>query len=531
MNPFFHRLGLIFAAASLCHCGVPRVPECRSVPRASRLPAPSLIAEARKDWATLGNPGRRHEWPAARARYNAAVAKLFDQLRCGPDGWDRRAAAIGTRIGNSAERDTNLTHIEALFPASSVNCKVVRTHRTTDGVGVPLVGWKATSPVGQKRDKYLLPNGLPYNLTTTLSFDEGGLPVWHFDKRWVREEVAIGRLSHPLAADWTAPNSFYWQMCDLDDLKIQNVILPDRYMEESGIYFITPYDPEKIPIVFVHGLVSSPDAFKNMINELAPEPWFRERYQIWLYNYPTGNPWFFSAMKFRELMREACTFARSKGHDRNLNRMVIVSHSMGGLITRASVTDPKSVMYDAHFSKPVDQLKVSNQTREFIRESTLYQPLAEPERVVFLAVPHRGSPMANLRISTWISRLIRLPKTLTVELLDATLETVGDVIQGDDPETQIPTSINSLSPGNRANLALNKLALPGDITFHSVIGDRGNCDTPDSSDGIVPYWSSHVTPAASEKIVPCNHSVPDNLEAAEELKRILKLHLGPAADH
>ena len=75
-------------------------------------------------------------------------------------------------------------------------------------------------------------------------------------------------------------------MCDLDDLKIQNVILPERFMEETGIYFVTPYDPNKIPLVFVHGLVSSPDAFKNMINELAPEPWFREHYQIWLYNYP-----------------------------------------------------------------------------------------------------------------------------------------------------------------------------------------------------------------------------------------------------
>ena len=79
-------------------------------------------------------------------------------------------------------------------------------------------------------------------------------------------------------------------MCELDDLKIQNVILPDRYMEETGIYFVQPYDPDKIPLVFVHGLVSSPDAFKNMINELAPEPWFRQNYQIWLYNYPTGNP-------------------------------------------------------------------------------------------------------------------------------------------------------------------------------------------------------------------------------------------------
>lgn len=531
MNPILHRIAPVLLVVLLCHCGAPQPPQCHSVPRASRVPAASLIAEARQDWAILGNPSRMSEWAAARSRYNDAVAKLFDQLRCGPDGWDTRAAAIGTRIASPGPNQTDVASLDALFPASSVNVKVVHSHNVTAGVGVPLVGWKKTSPVGQKREKFLLPNGLPYNATATLAFDGSGTPVWQFAKRWKQDEIKVGNATHPLAADWTAPNAFYWKMCDLDDLKIQNVILPDRYMEESGVYFVTPYDPEKIPVVFVHGLVSSPDAFKNIINELAPEPWFRERYQIWLYNYPTGNPWIFSSMKFRELMGEACSYARSKGDRGNLNRMVVVSHSMGGLITRSSVTDPGTVIYDSTFKKPIDQLKVSAETRKLIRDASLYQPLKEPERVVFLAVPHRGSPMANLKISTWISRLIRLPKTLTVELLDTTLLAVGDVVQGESPEKHLPTSINSLSPGNRATVALNKLALPGDITFHSVIGDRGKCNTPDSSDGVVPYWSSHVTPVASEKIVPCNHSVPDSPEAALELKRILKLHLGSATAH
>jgi pimeloyl-ACP methyl ester carboxylesterase len=525
MNPSFRLFVPCLLAALLCQCGAPQPPQCRVVPKDSRVSAATLIAEARQDWEILGNPARKGEWSQARASYNAAVAKLFDQLRCGPDGWDARAAAIGTRIAPAGPLQTDLAKLDVLFPAALVNGHVVRDKKTTDGVGVPLVGWKKTSPVGQSREKFLLPNGLPYNVTATLAFDVPGAPVWHFAKRWMHEELQIGAASHTLAADWTAPNAFYWKMCELDDLKIQNVILPDRYMEETGVYFVTPYDPEKIPVVFVHGLVSSPDAFKNMINELAPEPWFRKRYQIWLYNYPTGNPWIFSSMKFRELMREACAYARSKGHDRNLNRMVVVSHSMGGLLTRSSVTDPKSVFYDANFKKPLDQLKVSGEIRKLIQDGALYQPLAEPERVVFLAVPHRGSPMANMGPAVWISKLIRLPKTLTVDLLDTTLMSVGDVLQGDDPSRRLPTSINSLSPKNRATLALDKLPLPGNITFHSVIGDRGKGNTPDSSDGVVPYWSSHVTPVASEKIVPCNHSVPDNPEAAEELKRILQLHL------
>lgn len=484
-----------------------------------------MLAEARGSWAILADVSRRSEWRQARDRYNSAVIRLFDQLRCGPDGWENRAAAIGTRIAPAGPHQTDLAKLDALFPASRVNGGVVRTHRTTDGVGVPLVGWRKTSPVGQKRRKFLLPNGLPYNVTAVLAFDGAGTPEWRFAKRWNQDEVRIGSATHTLSADWTAPNAFFWRMCELDDLKIQNVILPDRYMEESGVYFVTPYDPEKIPVVFVHGLVSSPDAFKNMINELAPEPWFRERYQIWLYNYPTGNPWIYSSMKFRELMREACAYARTRGHDRNLNRMVVVSHSMGGLLTRSSVTDPKSEFYNANSTKPVEKLGVSVEARRIIRDGALYQPLSEPERVVFLAVPHRGSPMANIGPAVWISKLIRLPKTLTVELLDTTFMSVGDVLQGEDPSKRLPTSINSLSPGNRATQALNRLELPRDIAFHSVIGDRGKGNTPESSDGVVPYWSSHVSPVVSEKIVPSNHSVPDCPVAAEELKRILKLHL------
>jgi hypothetical protein len=486
---------------------------------------PELLAEARADLQILATPGRSSEWPQARTRYNLAVARLFDNLRCGPDGWVTRAGAIGTRIAVEDPSAIDPDGMDAMFPASSVKDDVLKARRYCDGVGVPVVGWKQTPPVGQKREKYQLPSGLPYNLTAMLDFSGEGSPRWRFIKRIRHDETRIGSATHTLAADWSATNNFYWHMCDLDNLKIENVLLPDRFTEETGIYFVTPYDPDKIPVVFVHGLVSSPDAFKNVINELVPEPWFRQHYQIWLYNYPTGNPWIISAMNFREKMREACVHARTKGGDANLERMVVVAHSMGGLLTRSSITDPKHVLYDEFFRKPLDELKTNGETRALIRDSLLYEPITEPDRVVFLAVPHRGSPMANRTLAMWLSKLIRLPKTLTIELLDTTLLSVGDAIKGEEPEKPLPTSINSLSPQTPSTIALNKLPLPKHITFHSVIGDRGKGDSPDSSDGVVPYWSSHVEPVASELIIPSNHSVPDNPQAAEELKRILKLHL------
>lgn len=526
MNLATSRTIPLLLAVLLCQCGAPQPPQCHTIPRASRLPATTLVASAREQWNILGNPSRSAQWSAATTQYNAAVAKLFDQLRCGSGDWNARAAALGTSMGSAGTQEVDLDKLNAVFPAAQVNTRVVSCREKTEGVGVPLVGWQKTSAIGVRRAPNLLPTGLPYNITAALAFDRPGKPpVWRFIKRWLHDDLRIGKSKQTLAADWTAPNAFYWQMCDLDNLKIQNVILPERFSEETGLYFLQPYDPDKIPLVFVHGLVSSPDAFKNIINNLAPDPWFRQNYQVWLFNYPTGNPWLYSSMKFREQMHLACAHARTVGNDKTLNRMVIVAHSMGGLIARSSVTDPGTKFYDAVFKKPIGELKVSQPTRKLIQDATLYPPLTEPKRVVFMAVPHQGSPVATFRVAVWISRLIRLPKKLTVELLDATIQGVNEAMKGDQAKPDMPNSISSLSPKDKSNIALTSMPLPRNITFHSIIGDRGKGDTPNSSDGIVPYWSSHVEPVASELIVPSNHSVPDNAEAAAELKRILKLHL------
>ena len=509
-----------------CHCGAPQPPQCARVPFGSRQPAAGLIATAREQWRVLSDPSQRDAWPAATAQYNQTVARLFDQLRCGrDDDWNTRAAALGTRIAGGSDHHVDPASLDSLFPAATVGKGGLDERRLTGGVGVPLVGWKKTTPVATPRAPFLLPSGLPYNITALLSFD-GGVPEWRFLKRWHCNEESFGRATHPVAADWTAPNAFFWRMCDLDDLRIQNVLLPERFMEETGLYFLTPYDPEKIPVVMVHGLMSSPDAFKHIVNDLAPEPWFREKYQVWLFNYPTGNPWLYTGIEFRRLMRQATAYARTKGHDRNLNRMVVVCHSMGGLITRSSITDPGTKLYDAHFAKPLDQLGVTPSTRALIQDGLLYEPLSEPSRCVFLAVPHRGSRLATLRTTLLLENLIKLPKRLSIDLLDAATHSALTIPEQMNGNVRPPTSIRALSPDSRAIVGLADMPLPARVRFHSIIGDRGRGGDPwKSSDGVVPYRSSHVEPVESEVIVPYHHGVPDHPATAEEIARILKMHL------
>ncbi len=87
-----------------------------------------------------------------------------------------------------------------------------------------------------------------------------------------------------------------------------------------------------------------------------------------------------------------------------------------------------------------------------------------------------------------------------------------------------PSSIETLAPDNRFVVEINKIPIVSGLPYHSIVGDRGKGDTPDSSDGVVPYWSSHLAGAASEKIVPADHVCHAHPEAIEEVRRILLLH-------
>ena len=104
-----------------------------------------------------------------------------------------------------------------------------------------------------------------------------------------------------------------------------------------------------------------------------------------------------------------------------------------------------------------------------------------------------------------------------IPLLVATVPITAITAATQDPGAvqakRLPNSIDTLSPHNRFVLEVNKLPITPGIPYHSIIGDRGHGDTPNSSDGVVAYWSSHLDGAQSELIVPSNHSSPANIEA------------------
>ena len=60
---------------------------------------------------------------------------------------------------------------------------------------------------------------------------------------------------------------------------------PFAFVEDggTGIHFLQPYDPDKVPVLFVHGINGAPRDFTALIQNLD-----QSRYQPWVLSYPSG---------------------------------------------------------------------------------------------------------------------------------------------------------------------------------------------------------------------------------------------------
>jgi pimeloyl-ACP methyl ester carboxylesterase len=102
---------------------------------------------------------------------------------------------------------------------------------------------------------------------------------------------------------------------------------PYDYMLTSppGVYFLEPYDPNKVPVLFVHGIAGSPANFAYLIEHLD-----RTRFQAWVYNYPSGI--YLSAVA--DHLNQTIQKLQLRYHVR---RIAVVAHSVGGLVSRGFI--------------------------------------------------------------------------------------------------------------------------------------------------------------------------------------------------
>lgn len=154
-----------------------------------------------------------------------------------------------------------------------------------------------------------------------------------------------------------------------------------------------------------------------------------------------------------------------------------------------------------------------------IADMVKFAPRRDIARVIYVTTPHRGSPIPHNPLISRAIRFIQMPRTINRRDRRVLVEAIREELRG--LFTLPANSIRFLKSGSPVLEAIETLPLAKDIPYHSIIGDRGKGDSPNSTDGVVPYWSSHLETAASEKIVPSNHSAPQNPETAQEIRRLL----------
>ena len=138
-----------------------------------------------------------------------------------------------------------------------------------------------------------------------------------------------------------------------------------------------------------------------------------------------------------------------------------------------------------------------------------------------ISAPLRGANMASGWIGRLASFIINEPK-LSSEASQEMLKVTSNISEEELKPKRRANSVDSLSPKSRFLNALNTIPMTPGVPYHTIIGDRGRGDSPNSSDGVVPYWSSHMDRAVTEYIVPLDHNAHQNAQAIQDVLRILK---------
>ena len=508
----------------------------------------AAIREAYAAWLILSSPNRSREWPEARKKYNACIRELAAHLKEAKrkGGMDeKKRLSLPFVIEKSPyARDSNPWFYEAIFMSDEVDPSFrLRESVTVEGMGIPLAG---LAPRGGSRPhaNVLKDNGNVHTLTAILDFDRmvDGKPTLRTIPRLMNEHIFIGKnkVRQPLAANFSVPIALFWKLSDADGTELLGAFRPKKAINTMGLYFSEPYDPRKIPVVFTHGLMSGPATFANLTNRLLVDPVIRENYQFWFFGYPSGLAWTIPASRQRQALKELMQEYNPRGTSREMNNIVMVGHSMGGLITRFNnSTKPWTLMKGVfelspetfegmtleNWKKGMAPLHYDEQTLERLQNNFIFSPPQGVTRIVYMATPHRGSTFADNWIGRLGQRLIDLPSDMLEEVTRIATLSRGMFLLNPLQLKDELTSIRQLSPNSSLVKYMSELRGSPNVPVHSIIGDRGRNDTPNSSDGVVKYHSAHLDWSASEKIVPSGHSVQDDPASALELRRILREHL------
>ncbi len=434
------------------------------------------------------------------------------------------------------------------------------------GLGVPLI---AVRPSNNK-DESLCAKYYPRNLSFPVTAFFRPLPsedphagqdfshqqcVLELYDPLTTSETVVGHHLVPLESDLTTPLAYFLSNPELDELAWAGLLRPETLLKPEnllkpaeavfnlrqdnkdavmGLYMVQPYEPGKIPVVMVHGLWSSPMTWMEMFNDLRSQENIRDHYQFWFYLYPTSQPFWLSAMQLRNDLAEARRTLDPNLQEPALDQMVLIGHSMGGLVSEMQTLNSRDDFWRLVSKEPLAEIKADPPDREKLTEEFYFQPNPSIRRVITIATPHRGSSLSRQTTQWLLGKLISLPKSLLNSQQKLYLQNPGAFV--DNSLVKVDTSIDSLSPSSPIFPAMIAGQRPPWMKYHSIVGVVPSQEwwlnaLIKEGDGVVSKESAHSDHAVSEIVVPADHStIIMHPLAVLEVRRILLEHLAELRD-
>jgi pimeloyl-ACP methyl ester carboxylesterase len=415
-------------------------------------------------------------------------------------------------------------YFDNFIPADHVSVTGMGQRMISKGLGVALVGVRKRT-AARDQEMYYQPTGrgvfAPFAAVATFDSDPTIVraSIDLFDLNCNSEVPIDGRIA--VSGDFTAP--FALSFRGINDL-LMGIISIEKRKQDAGLYLTEPFDPDRIPVVMIHGLTSSPLVWRTITTKLLADPAIRKHYQFWYVYYPTGMPIVESAASIRDDIAAIRNTFDPRGTSVASPHVVIVGYSMGGVIARILSTNIGNRFWHEVARVPFDQAPIDPEDRAELRKLIFWSPVPGLDRTIFIATPHRGTRFADSTFAEIGQRLVHLPKDV-IQFQSRILNALGDILQGDFFTARALNGISSLSPRAPLYKALDAAPFAPNLKFDSIMGDRGKGGGTESSDGIVGYWSSHLNGEQSELIVPTNHEVHLHPNTIADLRRILTLNL------
>lgn len=397
------------------------------------------------------------------------------------------------------------------------------TRHVTDGWGIPLA---AISPrcTHQPLCELQPPEGVFRPATAWIEWDgEPASPPRLVIGNPLRSaHVMVGTRTLALAADTSAFYAHGAGSSSLKRLGIWGLLGGDEVGRRAGLYLLEDYDPDKRPIVMLHGLGSSPLAWARLSNDIWADPALRQHFQVWHVVYQTNAPLLVTRRRVQAYLDAVWATLDPEQDDPAREGMVLIGHSMGGVLSRLLCVESGDVLWSAAFAVPPGQLPGDAADVATIDTTFRFAPYPGVSRAIFLAAPHLGSPSAD----RWYGRLMRSlvgRRTPEIQSLQRVAREHPQAVREEVRETYQQARLNSIAtlqtaqPVRRAGEHLMPAA---HIPYHTIAG-RLPGRVPEG-DGVVPLASAIIPGAASTRVVASGHDLYQSEAAIAEVLRILR---------